>query len=129
MVSPITHYASENLKKSWKRCPTDERIVIHPDWERVLEDRMQALGISRRKREVLWHLLAGMSTVQIADALYIRPKTVKGHISQVYDKLNLVGDDDAEHRTHMRTHVLLFLLGIDTTHLRASLKAKETERQ
>jgi DNA-binding CsgD family transcriptional regulator len=127
--SATSVYASEHLKRSWLRCPSDERIIVHPEWERVLEARMQALGISRRKREVLWHLMAGLNTTQIADALYIRPKTVKGHISQVYDKLHLVSDDNAEHRTHMRTHVLLFLLGIDTAELRATLQAKEVERQ
>lgn len=90
---------------------------------------MQALGISRRKREVLWHLLAGMSTDEIARALYIMPKTVKGHLNQVYDKLNLVPEGDMQHRAHMRIHVLLFLLGIDTAQIRANLKARESERQ
>lgn len=94
-----------------------------------MEERMQSLGISRRKREVLWHLLAGMSTDEVARALYITPKTVKGHISQVYDKLNLIPEGDSTHRTHMRTHVLLFLLGIDTAQIRVNLKARESERQ
>lgn len=122
----IAEYESNNLRKSWRGAPEQ---IINPDWEAVLEGRMQHLGISRRKREVLWHLLAGMSTEEIADALYIRPKTVKGHISQVYTKLNLIAENGRGYRTHMRTHVLLFLIGIDTARLRASLKAREHERQ
>lgn len=104
-------------------------MILHPEWERIFEERMQALNISRRKREILWHLLAGMSTEEIARALYIMPKTVKGHISQVYDKLNLIPEGDTSHRTHMRTHVLLFLIGIDTAQVRQHLKDKESERQ
>jgi DNA-binding CsgD family transcriptional regulator len=47
------------------------------------------LGITPREIEILEHIAAGMSTREIAAALYVSENTVKTHTSRVFDKLNV----------------------------------------
>lgn len=49
--------------------------------------------LTDREREVLDRIAAGLTNQQIADRLYISPKTVSNHISNVFAKLHL--DDRA----------------------------------
>lgn len=50
--------------------------------------------LTHREREVLDLIAAGLNNQQIADRLYITPKTVSNHISNVFSKLHL--DDRAQ---------------------------------
>ncbi len=45
--------------------------------------------LSRREREVLLLLAEGLSNSQIADRLFVVPSTVKKHLNNIYEKLNL----------------------------------------
>jgi DNA-binding NarL/FixJ family response regulator len=47
--------------------------------------------LSERECEVLTLVAAGMSNEQIADRLYLSPRTVERHLSNVYVKLRLTG--------------------------------------
>ena len=47
------------------------------------------LGISGRESEVLTLLATGHSNLEIADQLFISPNTVKTHLHQLYQKLNV----------------------------------------
>ena len=47
------------------------------------------LGISERERDVLTLLAAGHSNQEIADRLFVSPNTVKTHLQNLYQKLDV----------------------------------------
>ncbi|MDZ7793887.1 MAG: helix-turn-helix transcriptional regulator [Spirochaetia bacterium] len=49
-------------------------------------DILQAYHLSRREAEVLEHLMAGWTIEKTARALFITERTVKAHISSIYEK-------------------------------------------
>lgn len=55
----------------------------------VDEERVRALGITPRELEILQHIARGMSTREIADALFVSENTVKTHSSRLFDKLGV----------------------------------------
>lgn len=55
----------------------------------VDEDRVRALGITPRELEILQHIARGMSTREIAAALFVSENTVKTHASRLFDKLGV----------------------------------------
>lgn len=46
-------------------------------------------ALSAREREVLAHLVQGLSNHEIAEALAISEKTVRNHMSNLFDKLGV----------------------------------------
>lgn len=52
-------------------------------------------SVSRREREVLAHLSAGLTIKQIADALVISQNTVQTHLRHLYVKLEVNSREDA----------------------------------
>lgn len=46
-------------------------------------------GLSDREREILHHLVEGRTKKQIADALFLSPHTIDGHIRNIYAKLQV----------------------------------------
>ena len=54
--------------------------------------------LTPRQLEVLALMAQGCSNVAIARQLYISAKAVVQHPSQIYDRLDLVADDDDTHR-------------------------------
>ncbi|MEC7290792.1 MAG: response regulator transcription factor [Pseudomonadota bacterium] len=50
---------------------------------------LTALGITKREYAVLEQLASGQSNKQIASALHVSPNTVKTHVSNLYDKLEV----------------------------------------
>jgi DNA-binding CsgD family transcriptional regulator len=53
------------------------------------EARVFELGITPRELEILEHIAAGMSTREIAGALFVSENTVKTHASRLFDKLSV----------------------------------------
>ena len=51
--------------------------------------RSPELGITPRELEILEHIAGGMSTREIAAALFVSENTVKTHASRLFDKLNV----------------------------------------
>lgn len=49
----------------------------------------QAAALTERERQVLDGLVAGQTTRQIADALFVSPNTVAYHVKQLYEKLQV----------------------------------------
>ena len=52
------------------------------------EQRLKALGITRRELEILELIAQGMSNREIADKLFVSENTVKTHSSRLFDKLS-----------------------------------------
>ena len=57
------------------------------------EANLKQLGITKREREVLELIAAGMSNQEIADKLFVSTSTIKTHTSSLFSKL------DANRRT------------------------------
>lgn len=56
---------------------------------------VQDFELTKRETEILEHLCHGLSYNQIADNLIISPKTVRKHIENIYQKLNVHSKMDA----------------------------------
>ena len=54
----------------------------------VNEARLLELGITRREREILELIAAGLSNREIAEKLFVSENTVKTHSSRLFDKLS-----------------------------------------
>lgn len=52
----------------------------------TIAETMEAYGLTRREREVLEHLMAGLTIGTTADRLSITERTVKAHITSIYEK-------------------------------------------
>lgn len=51
--------------------------------------KVAELGITPRELEILEHIAGGMSTREIAAALFVSENTVKTHASRLFDKLSV----------------------------------------
>jgi ATP/maltotriose-dependent transcriptional regulator MalT len=52
-------------------------------------ERVRSLGITPRELEILQHIARGMSSREIAEALFVSENTVKTHSSRLFDKLGV----------------------------------------
>jgi DNA-binding NarL/FixJ family response regulator len=89
----------------------DDECVIDPTIVQRLLGRRRApddplAGLSAREREVLGLVAEGRSNEGIAQALFITPRTVEAHISEVFLKLGL----DTEPGTNRRVRAVLTYL-------------------
>ncbi|MGW2049185.1 helix-turn-helix transcriptional regulator [Streptomyces sp. NPDC001858] len=67
-------------------------------------DPLTALGLTSRERDVLRLVSAGRSNRQIAEELFISPKTASVHVSNILSKLDVTGRGEAAalaHRLHL----------------------------
>ncbi len=48
-------------------------------------------GLSEREVEVLRLVAAGLTNAQVAERLFISPRTVNAHLNRIYGKLNVTG--------------------------------------
>jgi len=71
-----------------------------PAWERFCDEVLEFVGmpesvgdefasLSPREREILKLIAEGLGNAQIADRLSISEKTVRNHVSNVFDKLGV----------------------------------------
>jgi DNA-binding NarL/FixJ family response regulator len=77
----------------------------HPRWYRGADaDPVRLVErLTCRQREVLALMASGWSNGAIARQLQISEKAVVQHTSQIYDRLDLLADDE----THRRVHAVL----------------------
>ena len=52
------------------------------------EEKLRALGVTRRELEILELIANGMSNREIAEKLFVSENTVKTHSSRLFDKLS-----------------------------------------
>ncbi len=63
-------------------------------------DPAEALGLTSRERDVLRLVAAGNSNRQIAEELFISPKTASVHVSNILAKLGVAGRGEAAALAH-----------------------------
>jgi DNA-binding NarL/FixJ family response regulator len=63
----------------------DEALV--EDFEFIYNEA--SFDISKREKEIIWHIANGYTTNQIADKLFISPHTVKTHRKNINSKLDI----------------------------------------
>lgn len=69
-------------------------------------DAVSSLGLTPREQDVLRRVAEGLSNRQIAEELYISPKTASVHVSNILAKLGVSGRTEAaamSHRLHLFT--------------------------
>jgi DNA-binding NarL/FixJ family response regulator len=74
--------------------------VIDPEVVAQLLRRRRGGGMDEltdRERQVLQHMAEGRSNQAICEQLFLSPKTVEGHIGNIFSKLGLLPQDD-DHR-------------------------------
>ncbi|MER7760922.1 AAA family ATPase [Streptomyces sp. NPDC097619] len=64
------------------------------------EDPVEALGLTSRERDVLRLVAVGHSNRQIAEELFISPKTASVHVSNILAKLGVAGRGEAAALAH-----------------------------
>jgi DNA-binding NarL/FixJ family response regulator len=78
------------------------RAYLKPEFSPTPEPEWLQL-LSRREREILGHLVAGLSNKEISSELCIAEQTVRNHISVIYDKM---GAGDRAQAVRMAREVL-----------------------
>ncbi|UQX05163.1 LuxR family transcriptional regulator [Streptomyces sp. RerS4] len=81
------------------------RLPLLPDADRPTapvpeSDPAEALGLTGREREVLCLVAAGSTNRQIAEELFISPKTASVHVSNILAKLGVAGRGEAAALAH-----------------------------
>lgn len=61
----------------------------HADGALLLEERHERIELTAREREVLAWVARGKTNVEIAQLLWLAPKTVGKHLENVYAKLGV----------------------------------------
>ena len=64
------------------------------------ETRRNIAGLTARQAEVLGLLAEGLSNIEIADRLFISPRTAESHVAGVLDKLDVSTREEAVARAH-----------------------------
>ena len=82
----------------------------------VHEDR--AVRLTKRELEVLSLVIEGMSSKDVADALYVSKRTVDFHLANIYDKLQVSNRVQA-----FRRAARLGLIPLDGRHMLPSSRA------
>ncbi|MFD8221867.1 LuxR C-terminal-related transcriptional regulator, partial [Streptomyces sp. NPDC059697] len=77
---------------------SDERV--EGGWTLEDADPAEALGLTSRERDVLRLVAAGRSNRQIAEELFISPKTASVHVSNILGKLDVSGRGEAAALAH-----------------------------
>ena len=57
--------------------------------ESVVPSALRALGVTSREMDVLNHIAEGLSNREIADRLFLSPKTVERHLTSLFDRTGI----------------------------------------
>lgn len=67
----------------------DDRLLLLEESRAVTIEALRGLGLTRRQAEILRLLAAERGTGEIADALFISPRTVRKHLEHIYERLGV----------------------------------------
>ncbi|MCX3062670.1 helix-turn-helix transcriptional regulator [Streptomyces beihaiensis] len=100
------HLGARPLAQSVALLAQRARIALAPDARpsAAPADPAEELGLTSRERDVLRLVKAGRSNRQIAEELFISPKTASVHVSNILAKLGVAGRGEAAalaHRLHL----------------------------
>jgi DNA-binding CsgD family transcriptional regulator/tetratricopeptide (TPR) repeat protein len=76
------------------------RLALHRVPDQRPADPVEALGLTSRERDVLSLVAAGRTNRQIAEQLFISPKTASVHVSNILAKLGVSGRGEAAAVAH-----------------------------
>ncbi|MFD8812383.1 AAA family ATPase, partial [Streptomyces sp. NPDC059627] len=76
------------------------RLTLTPRASRRALDPAESLGLTSRERDVLRLVSAGRTNRQIAEELFISPKTASVHVSNILGKLGVAGRGEAAAVAH-----------------------------
>ncbi|MET8829648.1 AAA family ATPase [Streptomyces sp. NPDC004610] len=112
------HLGARPLAEATGRLAQRARLTLRRDQDRVLSpaDPAEALGLTSRERDVLRLVAAGRTNRQIAEELFISPKTASVHVSNILGKLGVSGRGEAAALSH---RLGLFPATADGGHLAA----------
>jgi len=65
------------------------QIVAHQKPTEINQGQLAKYGVSKREAEILLLMHEGLSNQQIADKLFISENTIKKHISNIFQKLQV----------------------------------------
>jgi DNA-binding NarL/FixJ family response regulator len=95
----LTPLDSRGAKNHWlavlRTRPEDSRVVD------ALARASTRLGLTRRQREVLEHVITGSSNATIADALRVSERAIEQHLTAIFDRAAV------DSRAALVTYVLL----------------------
>ncbi|MEV7287610.1 AAA family ATPase [Streptomyces sp. NPDC093252] len=104
------HLGARPLAETTGRLAQRARLTLRRDQDRVLgpagptatgpADPAEALGLTSRERDVLRLVSAGRTNRQIAEELFISPKTASVHVSNILGKLGVSGRGEAAALSH-----------------------------
>ncbi|MCX5526701.1 AAA family ATPase [Streptomyces bobili] len=96
------HLGAGPLADAVGRLAQRARLSLTPGPRRApaASDPVEALGLTGRERDVLRLVSAGRTNRQIAEALFISPKTASVHVSNILAKLGVAGRGEAAAVAH-----------------------------
>ncbi|MFF8194710.1 AAA family ATPase [Streptomyces bobili] len=96
------HLGARPLADAVGRLAQRARLSLTPGPRRApaASDPVEALGLTGRERDVLRLVSAGRTNRQIAEALFISPKTASVHVSNILAKLGVAGRGEAAAVAH-----------------------------
>ncbi|MCP5107082.1 MAG: helix-turn-helix transcriptional regulator [bacterium] len=77
------------LNEYFRRNRFLNNLLIQKKSDEKLEQFLQTKGITKRETEILRLVLAGKSNNQIEDKLFISVNTVKNHVYNIFQKMNV----------------------------------------
>lgn len=94
------HLGARPLAGAVARLAQRARLAPTRDQEPAVLDPAESLGLTHRERDVLRLVAAGRSNRQIAEELFISPKTASVHVSNILAKLGVSGRGEAAALAH-----------------------------
>ncbi|MER7376057.1 helix-turn-helix transcriptional regulator [Streptomyces lanatus] len=94
------HLGARPLADATTRLAQRARLTLTTAPPRAMADPADALGLTTRERDVLRLVSAGQTNRQIAEQLFISPKTASVHVSNILGKLGVSGRGEAAAVAH-----------------------------
>ncbi|MFF4900728.1 AAA family ATPase [Streptomyces sp. NPDC001068] len=94
------HLGARPLAEAVARLAQRARLSLIDGTVRRAPDPAESLGLTNRERDVLRLVSAGRTNRQIAEELFISPKTASVHVSNILGKLGVSGRGEAAAMAH-----------------------------